>query len=144
MGLTHPSSQQTSAETIGELVLKNQKGLTKRVQEEVPSRRKKRPAEKPGGGRRGQCRAGGNCAQASLSLTVCQSADLHMASGPTWIPAETRRNPARGHAYPISVSRSGRHSVKRLHHECGRGGLTGRVSWGDLELFVQCVTRVPA
>lgn len=49
MGLTHvcraarweaSSSQRTSTEMTGELVLKYRKGLTKRVQEEVASRRK--------------------------------------------------------------------------------------------------------
>lgn len=58
MSLTHPSSQRTSAETIGELVLKNQKGPTKRVQEEVPGRRK------------GQQRSPGVAEEASAGLGV--------------------------------------------------------------------------
>lgn len=126
MGLTHtgraargeaPSSQRTSAAMTGELVLRNGKGLTKRAREEVP-------------GRRGQCWAGCNCAQAGLSLTVCQSRDPNMASGPTWIPAETRRrNPAPEPVYPIiSTCRSSGLSVKRLRHEyASRGGAGGVV-----------------
>lgn len=144
MGLTHtgraargeaPSSQRMSAAMTGELVLRNGKGLTKRAREEVP-------------GRRGQCWAGCNCAQAGLSLTVCQSRDPNMASGPTWIPAETRRrNPAPSPCTPSSphVDLAGspsRDCAMNTPAVGGRGGcLTGRVSWRDLELFVQCVSR---